>query len=114
MSTRDIEAALTDTLEVEGVSKSTLSTLCSQLKHDFERWQNRDLSDVDLLYLFCAGIYLRLRPEDPEAIAVSLMFAVLVDASAGWRGVNIMPAISRELDSLQIDSPAKPAVRLAA
>ena len=70
MSTRDIEAALTETLEVEGVSKSTVSTLCGQLKHDFERWQNRDLSDVDLLYLFCDGIYLRLRPEDPKAVAV--------------------------------------------
>ena len=46
MSTRDIEAALTETLEVEGVSKSTVSTLCGQLKRDFERWQNRDLSDV--------------------------------------------------------------------
>ena len=66
MSTRDIEAALTETLEVEGVSKSTVSTLCGQLKHDFERWQNRDLSDEDILYLFCDGIYLRLRPEDPK------------------------------------------------
>ena len=70
MSTRDIEAALTETLEVEGVSKSTVSNLCGQLKHDFERWQNRDLSDVDLLYLFCDGIYLRLRTEDSEAAAV--------------------------------------------
>jgi hypothetical protein len=42
------------------------------------------------------------------------MFAVLVDASAGWRGVNITPALSHELDSLKMDSPAKPAVRLAA
>ena len=40
--------------------------------------------------------------------------AVLVDASAGWRGVNITQALSRELDSLRTDSPAKPAVRLAA
>ena len=29
-------------------------------------------------------------------------------------GVNLTPAISRELDSLKMDSPAKPAVRLAA
>jgi hypothetical protein len=28
-------------------------------------------------------------------------------------GVNITPAISRELDSLKADYPAKPAVRLA-
>ena len=38
LSTRDIEAALTNTLEVEGMSKSTVSTLCGQLKKDFEQW----------------------------------------------------------------------------
>ena len=32
LSTRDIEAALSDTLEVEGASKSTVSTLCGQLE----------------------------------------------------------------------------------
>ena len=79
MSTRDIEAALTDTLEVEGVSKSTVSPLCGQLKHDFERWQNRDLSDEDLLYLFCDGIYLRLRPEDPKAVAVLCAYGIKTD-----------------------------------
>ena len=79
MSTRDIEAALTDTLEVEGVSKSTVSALCGQLKHDFDRWQNRDLSDVDLLYLFCDGIYLRLRPEDAKAVAVLCAYGIKTD-----------------------------------
>jgi putative transposase len=51
LSIRDIEAALTESLEVEAVSRSTVSALCGQLKHDFDRWQNRDLSGVDLLYL---------------------------------------------------------------
>jgi len=36
-------------LGVEGVSKSTVSTLCGQLKHDFEQWQNRDLSEHKIL-----------------------------------------------------------------
>jgi transposase-like protein len=79
MSTRDIEAALSDTLEIEGVSKSTVSALCGQLKHDFDRWQNRDLSAVDLLYLFCDGIYLRLRPEDPKAVAVLCAYGIKSD-----------------------------------
>jgi putative transposase len=61
------------------VSKSTVSTLCGQLKHDFDRWQNRDLSDVDLLYLFCDGIYLRLRPEDPKAVAVLCAYGIKGD-----------------------------------
>ena len=49
-----------------------------------------------------------------ERSGLSLMFAVLVDASAGWRGVKITPSISRELDALMTDSKAKPGVGLAA
>jgi transposase-like protein len=79
LSTRDIEATLTETLEVEGVSKSMVSALCGQLKHDFDQWQNRDLSNVDLLYLFCDGIYLRLRPEDPTAVAVLCAYGIKSD-----------------------------------
>ena len=48
-----------------------------------------------------------------ERSGLSLMFAVLVDASAGWRGVKITPAISCELDALMTDSKAKPGVRQA-
>ena len=49
-----------------------------------------------------------------ERSGLSLMFAVLVDASAGWRGVKVTPAISRELDTLVAESKAKSGVRLAA
>jgi hypothetical protein len=42
------------------------------------------------------------------------MFAVILDATASWRGVKVTAAISRELDSLKMDYPAKLAVRLAA
>jgi len=79
LSTRDIEAALTDTLEVEGVSKSTVSTLCGQLKKDFEQWQNRDPTEHRILYLFCDGIYLRLRPEDQKAVAVLCAYGIRED-----------------------------------
>jgi len=79
LSTRDIEAALSDTLEVQGVSKSTVSTLCGQLKHDFEQWQNRDLSEHKILCLFCDGIYLRLRPEDERAAAVLCAYGMRED-----------------------------------
>jgi len=42
-----------------------------------------------------------------ERSGLSLMFAVLVDASAGWRAVKVTPAISRELDTLVAESKAK-------
>lgn len=38
---------------------------------------------------------------------------MLVDASAGWRGVKVAPVISRELDAMRADSKAEPGVRLA-
>jgi len=79
LSTRDIEAALADTLEVDGVSKSSVSQLCHQLAHDFERWQNRDLSEHKIFYLFCDGIYLRLRPEDEQAAAVLCAYGIRED-----------------------------------
>lgn len=79
LSTRDIEAALEQSLEVEGVSKSVVSELCGQLKKDFERWQQRDLSEHDIVYLFCDGIYLRLRPEDKKAAAVLCAYGIRTD-----------------------------------
>ena len=79
LSTRDIEAALADTLEVDGVSKSSVSQLCRQLTHDFEGWQNRDLSEHKIFYLFCDGIYLRLRPEDDRAAAVLCAYGIRED-----------------------------------
>jgi len=81
LSTRDIEAALEQTLAVDGVSKSTVSVLCGQLKTDFARWQERDLSAHPILYLFCDGIYLRLRPEDKKAVAVLCAYGIREDGA---------------------------------
>ena len=77
--TRDIEAAWEQTLEVQGVSKSTVSELCGQLKKDFARWQERDLSEHKILDLFCDGIYLRLRPEEQKAVAVLCAYGIKED-----------------------------------
>ena len=49
-----------------------------------------------------------------EKSGLSLMFAVLVDASASWRGVKVSPAIALELEALRTSSRSKPATRLAA
>ena len=49
-----------------------------------------------------------------ERSGLSLMFAVLVDASAAWRGVKITPAVSQELEALRTSSRAQVANRLAA
>ena len=76
LSTRDVESALRDALEVEGVGRTTVSELCGRLKTDFERWQGRDLSQHRILYLFLDGIYLRLHADDPKATAVLCAYGI--------------------------------------
>jgi hypothetical protein len=49
-----------------------------------------------------------------EKSGLSLMFAVLVDASAGWRGVKVTPAVSQELGALRTGSRVQAANRSAA
>ena len=49
-----------------------------------------------------------------EKSGLSLMFAVLVDASAGWRGVKMTPAASQELEALRTSSKGQATNRLAA
>ena len=48
-----------------------------------------------------------------EKSGLSLMFAVLVDASANWRGVKVSPAAALELESLSTLTKAPQAERLA-
>ena len=53
LSVRDVEATLIEALgEQAGVSKSSVSRICEELKTQFEQWSRRDLSGLTLDYLF--------------------------------------------------------------
>lgn len=84
MSQRDIEAALIDALGVEGTGRSVITEVCRSLRADLERWQDRDLSEYRLLYLFLDGIYLRLCPEDKGTVAVLCAYGIL------WNGQKVL------------------------
>jgi transposase-like protein len=61
LSTRDIEAALRETLGDEAtLSRSTVSRICDSLKVEFDAWRHRDLSGVELDYLFVDGSHFRM------------------------------------------------------
>lgn len=61
LSDRDIEAALAEALGDEAsVSKSTVSRICEQVKAEFVAWRTRDLSDVELDYLFVDASHFRM------------------------------------------------------
>ena len=79
MSQRDVEAALVDALGVEQTGRTVITGVCKQLRPVFRGWQQRDLADVTLVYLFLDGIYLKLRPEDKKAIAVLCAYGIVAD-----------------------------------
>lgn len=79
MSQRDIEEALVEALGVEATGRSVINEVCRSLRGDFDRWQERDLSEFHVLYLFLDGIYLKLRPEDKRKIAVLCAYGMLWD-----------------------------------
>ena len=61
LSDRDIEALLGEALGPEAaLSKSTASRICARLRDDFEAFRNRDLTGIDLDYLFLDGSHFKM------------------------------------------------------
>jgi putative transposase len=61
LSVRDVEASLADALGPE----STVSRICEAIKVEFDDWKTRDLSGVELDYLFADGSYFKMHPGAP-------------------------------------------------
>jgi transposase-like protein len=60
LSTRDIEASLTEALGPEAsMSKSTVSRVCSAIKDEFKTFKGRDLSGIELEYLYLDGSHFK-------------------------------------------------------
>ncbi len=66
LSVRDVEAALAEALgDQAAISKSTVSSVCQQIKDEYERWAARRLDDVTLDYLFLDAVLLPDAPRLP-------------------------------------------------
>ena len=66
LSVRDVEASLADALGPDStVSKSTVSRICEAIKAEFDTWKTRDLSEVELDYLFADGSFFKMHPGAP-------------------------------------------------
>lgn len=60
LSVRDVEATLAEALGPQAtVSKSTVSRVCQAIKDEFDVFRRRDLSDVELEYLFLDGSHFK-------------------------------------------------------
>ncbi|MGH2695745.1 MAG: IS256 family transposase [Actinomycetota bacterium] len=76
LSVRDVEAALAEALGPEAtVSKSTVSRVCEAIKDEFDAFKARDLSAIELEYLFLDGSHFKMHPGAPaEPVLVAWGF----------------------------------------
>jgi putative transposase len=66
LSVRDVEAALAEALgDQAAISKSTVSSVCQQIKDEYEKWSRRRLDEVTLDYLFLDASFFRMHPGSP-------------------------------------------------
>jgi len=66
LSVRDVEAALAEALgDQAAISKSTVSSVCGQLKDEYAAWARRQLDGVTLDYLFLDASFFRMHPGSP-------------------------------------------------
>ena len=66
LSVRDVEATLADALgDQAAISKSTVSSVCQQIKEEYQAWARRRLDGVMLDYLFLDGSFFRMHPGSP-------------------------------------------------
>lgn len=70
LSTGDVEKGFQQIFGRRIISKSGVSRITAHLVTEFDQWRRRDLSQLDIIYLFLDGIYLALRQgtEEKEGI----------------------------------------------
>jgi len=76
LSTRDIEAAFTDEDGVCLLSRTGVSEVTEALWEEYEAFQQRDLSDIPVLYVFLDGLYEPLRRHGVQREAVLCAWAI--------------------------------------
>ena len=65
LSMRDVES-LSEEAGLGKISKSTVATICAELRERFQAFCRRSLYDVNLVVLFLDAIYLPVRPSGPK------------------------------------------------
>lgn len=84
LSTRDIEDMLGEIDDGDGrslLSKSSVSRITESLWEQFESFARRDLSGLNVVYLFCDAVYESLRQQAGCKEAVLVTWGILLDGS---------------------------------
>jgi transposase-like protein len=84
LSTRDIEDLLGEIDDGDGrpvLSRTSVSRITEVLWEEYEAFGQRDLGGLDVVYLFCDGVYESLRQQAGCKQAVLVTWGILLDGS---------------------------------
>jgi len=79
LSTRDIEKVFVDENGESLLSKDSVSLLTESLWEEYDAFQSRSLSDLDVVYLFVDGVYESLRRRTGMKEAILCAWGILSD-----------------------------------
>ncbi|MEU4534418.1 IS256 family transposase [Streptosporangium sp. NPDC023825] len=97
LSVRDVEGALADALGPEAaLSKSTVSTICQAIVAEYDTWCRRDLSAVELDYLFCDASHFKMH-DGQRAEPVLAAWGITTDGKPVF--VGLAPAAAESTDA---------------
>ncbi len=91
LSTQDVEDLYGESFGENRLSKSTVSRITQKLNGDFETWRRRDLSDLNVVYLFLDGQYHAARQGSSEKEGVLSAYALLEDGRPVLLHLDIGP-----------------------
>lgn len=91
LSTQDVEDLYGESFGESRLSKSTVSRITQKLNADFESWRQRDLSDLNVVYLFLDGQYHAARQGSDEKEGVLSAYAILEDGQPVLLHLEIGP-----------------------
>ena len=97
LSDRDIEALLGEALGPDAaLSKSTVSRICDRLKTEFDTFRTRDLSKLEIDYLFLDGSHFRMH-DGSRAEPVMVAYAITTVGQPVL--VSVEPAAAESTDA---------------
>lgn len=80
-STRDLEKVLVDQTGSPILSRSSVSMINQSLQREYEEFSTRDLSDLDVVYLFVDGVYESMRKQKSRKEAILCAWEILSDGT---------------------------------
>jgi putative transposase len=91
LSTQDVQDLYGESFGPSRLSKSTVSRITQQLNGDFETWRQRDLSELNVVYLFLDGQYHATRQGTDEKEGVLSAYAILEDGEPVLLHLDVGP-----------------------